>query len=929
MEPSLLARPNLALSMGVPLRLPTKLDGTAKARGSNWIVGSPKDRSIDRGFSPLDDIWIKNQSIVTLQTRDEKNDCPKGSENSICRDKLTPLGNQSVLSEIGNNDVVVMAQYMTDNFAGLVISYNKVCDIALSESSQPLLLQKLDADRLKNKLYIETKGVIATTTPLKSNTKLPLVGESDDLIEIQIEGTEVFVSSNEGSQLTEGVFTFCSVRNGKIAKKYFEVEVNLYRFPIKICKFFSFPHLVKSEAGYQIVKQKTDGFTANASSEKDLTELFTMEYHKNVLFKELLIGLGDTNITKEKIDAWKRLRLQISFLRLQLQTPYSRQLALALLMKFPLCKNVRLEDVTTPHINNEIHAEVSVKTVEPPLWSPRLEDNLVHFLKNCHKLHHLNKLELFNVDLQLTSLEKMKRLREGFQVFSSNRDAFQLTIESISDLSSLSFIILLTSHEKQNEDIITKSRNGMYFIQPGAKTNLIFSKGKLKEVYIAMTVICTSYQDTRDLCLGWKLPDLDVVQCERIFMFLGDLNFTWYFQLQNFVHFDYLQVFEAMEAFRFTRESLIDANHLLWGIPLNKNPIKTVLCIITIKISLEDSRSEIDNLITLFRERIGKLGIDVMCFTLDVDVDSTFWSYVRFSLTQEEYVVNMGKVTIFFPGLSTEKVRSIAIETHTIPSEIIKQINGSKNTEFFDLSPIVCIDQTEDIPFQKDVNIYFDYPPVKRKLYTRTFSKHTDVSDKWQPTENSRIILFTYRRRLLYRSKVFSPVVNAFQSGGDPPNPTEYIEAYFAKCAFVIIHPLVHKLGNVVFDCVEEKNESNPKYSKVSPYFQMRKIDKMDGNQKLFAKLGGNLTVDWPKLKNNGRMQFFCPYHLSNEQEYKLKKIQTRGDWCGYVEYFMKSKTGEQRLFHMCYELPREAPKRESSYDSSLLSQNPDVQDTG
>ena len=99
--------------------------------------------------------------------------------------------------------------------------------------------------------------------------------------------------------------------------------------------------------------------------------------------------------------------------------------------------------------------------------------------------------------------------------------------------------------------------------------------------------------------------------------------------------------------------------------------------------------------------------------------------------------------------------------------------------------------------------------------------------------------------------------------------------------------------------------------------------------QKLFAKLGGNLTVDWPKLKNNGRMQFFCPYHLSNEQEYKPKTIQTSGDWCGNVEYFMKSKTKEQKLFHMRYELPREAPKRESSYDSSLLSQNLDVQDTG
>ena len=313
-----------------------------------------------------------------------------------------------------------------------------------------------------------------------------------------------------------------------------------------------------------------------------------------------------------------------------------------------------------------------------------------------------------------------------------------------------------------------------------------------------------------------------------------------------------------------------------------------------------------DELVSSFCKTFKNLEIEINSLLIEVEADASGWSLLRFTLTSRKTVVVTNDVHIVFPFNSTKEPRFVAIEVHSIPKDLVQRVNEQNGVEDCELSPLVCIDQLKESPFLQPISVLFRYPMKKGSFHTSVYSKHLPETVDWDLVHDYEIILFQNERRLLYQSYELSPVISAFGTEHSRITPVQYVNQYFANCAFVTILSLEHRIGNVVFDCLQEKNESEMKQLKVSRYFEKRKVGKMKSSQELFASLGKNLTVAEPEQENGERLHFFCPDNVKNEQEYTMKKIDVGGSWRGYVHYFLKTEKKEEKLFHMCYQVPNE-----------------------
>ena len=71
------------------------------------------------------------------------------------------------------------------------------------------------------------------------------------------------------------------------------------------------------------------------------------------------------------------------------------------------------------------------------------------------------------------------------------------------------------------------------------------------------------------------------------------------------------------------------------------------------------------------------------------------------------------------------------------------------------------------------------------------------------------------------------------------------------------------------------------------------------------------MTVLEPKLEKDNKLEFCSPDHedhVSNQQEYIMRKVEANGSWRGYIDYSLVRNGQEKKLFHMFYQLPHVTP---------------------
>ena len=131
---------------------------------------------------------------------------------------------------------------------------------------------------------------------------------------------------------------------------------------------------------------------------------------------------------------------------------------------------------------------------------------------------------------------------------------------------------------------------------------------------------------------------------------------------------------------------------------------------------------------------------------------------------------------------------------------------------------------------------------------------------------------------------------------------------------FVTFLALEHRVGNVVFDCVKAKDESEGSSTKVLPFFEKHKVPNMKKNDKIIAQLGKNLTIQEPEPEKDNELQFFSPEHeshVSNKQEYAMVKVHPDGQWKAIVHYFHRTEDQQKEVCHMWYQVPPDKPSDE------------------
>ena len=836
------------------------------------------------------------------------------------------------LEKAQENYLIVMAKYLENDSSAIVIRCETVGGRNELIERDYFVLGTLHDSDSTSKIYIEVDGLAVNALdyseiPLKydhafvrSTMSLKSIEVDNGSIELEKSGTVlVFEHPLPKSLLVTGTLTFSHVTEDKKLKLHTSVEVRSFMFPFTVQRSIS--SLMKS-ADYMFFarrkfavdrhKIRLNDMTAWLHTEKELCKFFALNKTKDLAFSKVSIDVHENELTRETLTALRPTEIKIDKVNFELISKNAVSLALKLLSKLPSCSFVRLSGFAIVKHRIAFQSDsVSINDLTSLETFPKIdaEDKngdsnfgnvLLEFFLAHPKSYRLEQLKVFQVDLQFRTLEQQQEFKNSFLTFVQSKVEFTLVLERSSH--SIPLMILLSSTGNEKPPVSTLHSDYVYF-------SLSFENGSLKKWVASGTVFFKSHEKIREFAQTWKLTPIKNTHCEHFSLIHQDRDYTWLFQLNNWAAFDLSRVLGNMHVFKFHRDSLIDAIEALSKIQKRDDSGNISMKNVTVEISASDSRSEMDELILSLCSKMEKLGLQIESLILEVRNDISGWAFIRFTLTSRKTTIVTKGVKIIFPPNTTTEPRPVAIEIHqTSYSERI-ETNAKKEFEFFKLTPLVIIDHAGDEKFLQLVSVVFDYPEtVGAKFATTVFSKHPPEKMQWEPVDY-KTRLDCKKREIVYQSNVFSPVVGAFHTEEGHSNPDDDIQLYFEESTFVTILALEHRLGNVVFDCIKEKDENEGKHFRLLPFFEKRKVGKVvEYGQKIIANFGKNLTIEEPEPEMDNAIEFFSPEHedhVSNKQEYKMRKVDPGGDSKGYILYNLKTNENEKKIGHLWYQLPQ------------------------
>ena len=852
----------------------------------------------------------------------------------ICENEQQTRRN-TLLGKKLENCLIVMAKYVESDSSAVVIRCETVGERNKMVGRDCFVLGTLQDSDSTAKLYIEVDGLAVNAySEIPFEYEHDVFGsmihgksleENNGCIELDENGTLlVFEHPLPKSLVVTGTLTLSHVTGDKKLKRHTGVEVRSFLFPFTVQRSITstakpMDNMFSAGQKFTIDRQKVrlNDITAWLHTEKELCMFFALNQTKDLAFSEITISLCEIELTSETLTAIRPTETKIDRIIFKLLTKSDCSLAMQLLSKLPICSVVRLSvfkfsmrritvqsDLVS--INDFSCLETIPKIdIEKENGDSNLVDALLEFFLAHPKSNCLEQLELFQVDLQFRTLEQQQEFKNSFLSFVQSKVKFTLILEQ----SMNSFpLVLLLSFIGNDHHVIGKPPPGSRVHLDNLNFSITFENGILSQWDASGTVSYESYEKIRKVCQTWLLTPIKHINCEDFSLVHQNRDYKWLFQLNNWVAFERLSVLGNMQVFKFHRDSLIDAIEALSKIQKRDDSGNISMKNVTVEISASDSRSEMNELILSLCSKMEKLGLQIESLILEVRNDISGWAFIRFTLTSRKTTIVTKGVKIIFPPNTTTEPRPVAIEIHqTSYSERI-EINAKKEFEFFKLTPLVIIDHAGDEKFLQLVSVVFDYPEtVGAKFATTVFSKHPPEKMQWEPVDY-KTRLDCKKREIVYQSNVFSPVVGAFHTEEGHSNPDDYIQLYFEESTFVTILALEHRLGNVVFDCIKEKDENEGKHFRLLPFFEKRKVGKVEYGQKIIANFGKNLTIEEPEPEMDNAIEFFSPEHedhVSNKQEYKMRKVDPGGDSKGYILYNLKTNENEKKIGHLWYQLPQ------------------------
>ena len=827
---------------------------------------------------------------------------------------------------LSNTDVVLMAKYLDDNPAALVIFYRNAWELRPETVEDSLnsafVLKVLENFSPETKIYVEVHGV---STFVDENGR-----QAKQSFLVNFAQTSIFFGSNETAKDVEGSLVFHTVESNHPKIEVCEILVQVSHFPFEIRRDY-LPAL--EDLNHKTVR---NFFTINGSitSGGELQSLFLFHQKENLSFHELFIDLTQMDLSKSDIRWWSTLSLKVCKLQLKLTSKSEPLVLRALLEKIPKSQNINLVGpsnfVDLFSISSTKQAVQENETQNPNLV---LYDEVFNFFSSNSGSDNPQTLTLTGLEVPFTSVQSVFSLKEALIECSKSRKSMYfsllrsfITIQNFQNNASLFFMIVLTSNNPKQDfqHLKHKIATERFSLTHVTLFSTKFVNCQLQLVEIEADIFVQTLADLAWLLKVWQIGNNLDVNCEKLSIWCDGIDYGWLFQLVKKKSFDSNCISNAMDQMKFDRSKLYWIEGVLSNGAKERNSERQPNVKqnkIDIKVGLSDSRCELIKLIDIFCHSLNLYGIVTRSLVIEVEMDNNEWAFFKFLLTRRKTTIVINDVVVIFPENATEESRMVAIEVITIPKKLIQDRCKEEGISVCDVSPIIFIDQAEKIPYAEPVHVYLPCPSVSEDYETQIFSKHPPEISDWELVKEWSEVRYGGKSKLLYKSKIFSPVNGVTQKKSDRKvNPGLFSNPQQANVAYATITALEHRPGNVVFDCVRAKNDNYMQLLKVSPYTEVREVGPMHKKDKLLAYLRGDFAVERPKLKNNNMIEFSCPDCVSNQQEYKMKKIEGNGDSLGIVDYVLQSKKGRTDLFHMFYQMPTNIvyPRSTSSTNSEL-----------
>ena len=541
----------------------------------------------------------------------------------------------------------------------------------------------------------------------------------------------------------------------------------------------------------------------------------------------------------------------------------------------------------------------------------------------------IQKIKFSDMEVKWKSPEEVLNFRESLDTYVNGIWNFELVFDNttinVTDIgtnANLLVIVLLTSETTildetrsliDSDNFTMRRDNNSGILQ---RLSIGFRKSKLKNLEISGAIVAKSWETLAQLCKVWRIKkEVESLQVGNLLMGCHEANLSsFWFLLSHLKHARRDDLKDSLSKTVFCLNTMLAVKLFVHDNEYSNSSDSgdEKKCELRLHVNCSDSRG--DFLLTQkeFFSTLENLNVYVDKLTLTVDTDKTGWVFIKLNLlcSVETEIEFSNKVKVTFPAKSTDKCRVVAIENHQIPDKVIREVcEKMQMDEICHLSPVVFIDQKEDIPFLLPVCIEVPYSSTEdifgETMSTQAFTKHNHEFE-WQVIDEKS--LTKLQRTIKYESKQFSPFATITQSTRSLLT-FSYFNYYFAHCVYVTIQPLDldHKPCNVVFDCIKATEAQLEKLKVQTPGLEIQKVGEMFVDDHIYAELRPNLRVDafYHRNRAGQRLHFFCPEHVSNRQEYYMEKVdEARGPY-GVVMYSHASAGVEVELFEKCYTVRR------------------------
>ena len=566
------------------------------------------------------------------------------------------------------------------------------------------------------------------------------------------------------------------------------------------------------------------------------------------------------------------------------------------------------------------------------LQTPITVDDTFLYLTDQFDAHRLHCLKFCGVHIHWNSLSKLEEFVNDMKLYSQKRGKFEfvvertiVTISNVDTNCNLILIMMVSSSLSSCEKIRNAIASGGHCLKDtfGEEKiqflSLTYEDFLLKELELSGIVTASSCESLIELCTFWKVaPEVAYFTAKNLQMKCSDDRCekgcsSLVFFLQNSKISRPGDINYQMWNQMFSVEGMSRFNQILTQEGQKITALKTRTTADEVKLHIQCHESRHDSLLIQqqFFFNLGMRGLIFEKLLILVDTDKSGWAFFKFHLNAAETKIEFNKKAIVtFPKNSTDKNKLVCIEVHPIPEEAIKRISEMEKIDACHLSPVVFIDHAESAPFLQPVTVEVPYSSTELLVFEDTwktiaFTKHDCKESDWQTVPETSITKSMYT--IKYESKKFSPFAAVTGRLRSYLNFSYFGNAYFPNCVYVTILPVDCNLRNVIFDCIETTDAKLSEMKLRMPGLELRKFGEMSFDDRIFADLKPNLRVDCYHHpgREDQRLQFFCPEHISNRQEYFMEKVNEDRAPKGVVVYSHSTAGAEVEIFHLCYSIAR------------------------